>query len=51
MQRLARRVFFSVHGQLSDLAHVLLSDGTNDIIAGAKPGEVLLKVADSVGGV
>ena len=28
---------------------VLSADGTNDIIAGAKPGEVLLKVADSVG--
>jgi hypothetical protein len=25
------------------------TDGTNDIIAGAKPGEVLLKVGDSVG--
>ena len=28
---------------------VLSADGTNDIIAGAKPGEVLLKVGDSVG--
>ena len=26
------------------------SDGTNDIVAAAKPGEVLLKVGDSVGG-
>ena len=29
----------------------MLIDGTNDIIAAAKPGEVLLKVGDSVGGV
>ena len=26
------------------------TDGTNDIVAAAMPGEVLLKVGDSVGG-